>query len=92
MELLNGTDYSTILARSPGGLPVGRVLETGLPLPRRWPMRTGGVVHRDVKPANLMELAEGGVKICDFGISRSADAVGDLTGVGGCWGRPLYGA
>ncbi|NVI91322.1 protein kinase [Actinomadura sp. BRA 177] len=91
MELLNGTDYSTILARSPGGLPVGRVLETGAAVAEALAYaHRRGVVHRDVKPANLMELAEGGVKICDFGISRSADAVGDLTGVGGMLGTPAY--
>ncbi|NKZ05657.1 WD40 repeat domain-containing serine/threonine protein kinase [Actinomadura latina] len=91
MELLNGTDYATIIARSPGGLPVGRVLETGAAVAEALAYaHRRGVVHRDVKPANLMELAEGGVKICDFGISRSADAVGDLTGVGGMLGTPAY--
>jgi Tol biopolymer transport system component len=91
MELLNGTDYATILARSPGGLPVGRVLETGAAVAEALSYaHRRGVVHRDVKPANLMELAEGGVKICDFGISRSADAVGDLTGAGGMLGTPAY--
>lgn len=91
MELLNGTDYATILARGPGGLPLGRVLETGAAVAEALGYaHRRGVVHRDVKPANVMELAEGGVKICDFGISRSADAVGDLTGVGGMLGTPAY--
>ena len=31
-----------------------------------------GVTHRDVKPANIMRLADGSVKIMDFGIARMA--------------------
>ncbi|TQM67431.1 serine/threonine protein kinase [Actinomadura hallensis] len=91
MELLDGTDFTEILARDPGGLPVDRVLETGAAVADALAYaHRRGVVHRDIKPANLMELAEGGVKICDFGISRSADATGRLTATGGMLGTPAY--
>ncbi|MFS2295161.1 MAG: serine/threonine protein kinase, partial [Actinomadura sp.] len=91
MELLDGTDFTEILARDPGGLPVDRVLETGTAVADALAYaHRRGVVHRDIKPANLMELAEGGVKICDFGISRSADATGRLTATGGMLGTPAY--
>ncbi|HEX2313093.1 MAG TPA: serine/threonine-protein kinase, partial [Thermomonospora sp.] len=91
MELLDGTDFTAILAANPGGLPVGRVLETGAAVAEALAYaHRRGVVHRDIKPGNLMELAEGGVKICDFGISRSTDATGDLTGTGGMLGTPAY--
>lgn len=91
MELLDGTDFTEILARNPGGLPVDRVLETGAAVADALAYaHRRGVVHRDIKPANLMELAEGGVKICDFGISRSVDATGRLTATGGMLGTPAY--
>ncbi|MFC4051195.1 WD40 repeat domain-containing serine/threonine protein kinase [Actinomadura syzygii] len=90
MELLDGTDFAAILAAGPGGLPVERVLETGAAVAEALAYAHGrGVVHRDVKPANLMATA-GGVKICDFGISRSAEAAGDLTVPGSMLGTPDY--
>lgn len=90
MELLDGTDYDAILAANPGGLPVERVLETGIAVADALAYaHRGGVVHRDIKPANLMATA-GGVKICDFGISRSAEAAGNLTGTGGMLGTPAF--
>ena len=47
-----------------------------------------GVVHRDVKPANIMILRSGEPKIMDFGIAR-VDA-GHLTTPGELFGTPLY--
>jgi serine/threonine-protein kinase len=47
-----------------------------------------GVVHRDVKPANIMILPSGQAKILDFGVAKASNA--HLTNPGEVWGTPFY--
>ncbi|MET8680766.1 protein kinase [Streptomyces sp. NPDC004647] len=50
-----------------------------------------GVIHRDIKPGNLMRDADGTVKISDFGIARFVDdASAALTSTGQIVGTSLY--
>ena len=89
MELVDGEPLSAVLRRE-GRLTPGRTLEivrqtaAGLAA-----AHAAGVVHRDVKPANLLLGSDGTVKITDFGIawSRSSDP---LTGTGEVMGTAQY--
>ena len=89
MEYVPGEDLKSLI-HSLGALPVGKAVSIarqaaeGLAEAHRL-----GVVHRDLKPQNIMIDREGGVRIMDFGIARSVGAKG-ITGAGVMIGTPEY--
>src|SRR3712207_6395965 len=89
MELVDGEPLSTILARE-GRLEPARAMDiigqTAIALQAA---HDAGVIHRDVKPGNLLVRPDGVVKVTDFGIARAADAV-PLTQTGTVLGTAYY--
>lgn len=89
MELVPGQPLSTIIEReqilSPDrALSIIGQTATALSVAHRQ-----GLVHRDVKPGNLLIMPDGRVKITDFGIARLADQV-PLTATGQVMGTAQY--
>ena len=89
MEYLPGGSLADRLARE-GAQPVGRSLD--------WleqaaaaldAAHANGIVHRDVKPANLLLDSDDRVKVADFGVASAAD-LGSFTEVGTVVGTAGY--
>lgn len=89
MELVPGEALSTILERETS-LPPERTLDiVAQTASALQAAHAAGLVHRDIKPGNLLITPDGRVKITDFGIARIADQV-PLTATGQVMGTVQY--
>jgi serine/threonine protein kinase/Tfp pilus assembly protein PilF len=89
MEFVSGEDLKRFIRRSgrltiSKGLEIAKQICEGLDEAHRL-----GVVHRDLKPGNIMIDNDGNARIMDFGIARSVEGKG-ITGAGVMIGTPEY--
>ena len=88
MEYLEGRTLDKILKEQMLGLEEGLRIALGV-CGALAHVHERGIVHRDLKPGNIMVLADGGVKLLDFGIARAKDEV-RITQAGMLVGTVLY--
>jgi eukaryotic-like serine/threonine-protein kinase len=90
MEVVHGPSLKARLAER-GRLAPGEARALGVQMARALDeAHRRGIVHRDVKPANILEASGGTWKLADFGVAHVPDS--DLTLTGQFIGSPAYGA
>ncbi len=88
MELVDGGTLDDLMEKI-GRVPEVRVLEVGIQVAQG--LKAGfenGLIHRDVKPGNILFAGDGSAKVVDFGLAvfheQEAAQTGDI------WGTPYY--
>jgi serine/threonine protein kinase len=90
MEFVDGRTLSSIL-RTAGELHPDRAAEIAADVAGALSYaHKRGVVHRDVKPGNVLITEEGVVKVTDFGIARALNTEESLTQTGAVMGTATY--
>jgi len=95
MEFAEGSDLSALVKKN-GPFPVGKAIDYILQAARGLEYaHKHGVIHRDIKPGNLLLNSEGTVKVLDMGLARiesgdDAATQAELTGTGAVLGTVDY--
>ena len=90
MEYVEGRPLSAVL-RDPQPMPPREIATIGAGVAAALAFaHRHGVVHRDVKPGNVLITPEGDVKVTDFGIARAMNTEESLTQTGAVMGTAAY--
>ena len=90
MEYIDGQPMSQAL-KAGGPMPAGRVAQIGARVADALAYaHRHGVVHRDVKPGNVLLTSDEQVKVTDFGIARAVNTEESLTQTGAVMGTATY--
>jgi serine/threonine-protein kinase len=90
MEFVDGRALSAVLRES-GPLDPTRAAEIAAQVAAALASaHRHGVVHRDIKPGNVLITEDGGVKVTDFGIARAINTEESLTQTGAVMGTATY--
>ena len=82
MEYLSPRTLKELIVEQ-GPLPPGAAAEVGIQVCDALKYaHANGIVHRDIKPQNVLFTADGRVKVADFGIARALGRGSDLTAPG----------
>ncbi|MFL5955582.1 MAG: protein kinase domain-containing protein [Gaiellaceae bacterium] len=89
-EYVDGENLKRLIERR-GPSPVSTALELGMQISRGLSFaHQQGLVHRDVKPQNVLLNGDGQAKVTDFGIARSLDVQHGMTQTGTVLGTSDY--
>jgi serine/threonine-protein kinase len=90
MEYIDGRSLSAVL-RDSQKLPPNQIAQIGAGVAAALAFaHRHGVVHRDVKPGNILITPDGEVKVTDFGIARAVNTEESLTQTGAVMGTAAY--